>query len=207
MAIGLFVLHRAWAAFALYHAVCFISWLAARAPLPKLPAPLIRLRRRHWIVLVTTCLSVNTAVYFFAGYLAKLLAPHHLSNELAALGVSHDFIDRAALFAYFGIANPIFEELFWRQTVYARFRLGRWSPRWAAIVSGMFFGAWHVMPVFLLLPRSIVAVAVVGVAVTGILFALLYEKLRSLPAVVLLHALGADVPILVALWVDVLSRR
>ncbi len=207
MAFGLFVLHRAWAAFGLYHAVCLVSWLVARAPLPELPASLISLRRRHWTGLVAACLGVNAVIYFFAGYLAKLLAPHHLGNVLAALGVGRALADRAALFAYFGIANPIFEELFWRQTVYARFRLGRWNPRWSAIVSGLFFGAWHVMPVFLLLPRSIVAVAVVGVAVTGILFALLYEKLRSLPAVVLLHALGADIPILVALWVDVFSHR
>ncbi len=181
--------------------------MVARAPLPHLPEPLISLRRRHWALLGAVCLIVNAVVYFSASYFAALLAPHHLSNSLTALGVRNTLASRAALFAYFGLANPIFEELFWRQTIYARLRVGRWSPRWSAIMSGILFGAWHSLPIYLLLPRSIGIVAVIGVAVTGIFFALLYEKLRSLPAVVLLHALGADIPILVALWVDVLSRR
>ena len=203
--LGIDILHSAWAGFALYHGVCAAGWLIARAPLP--PKPEAVWRRTHWIGLAAVCLAINLAVSLAAGGFAALLAPDHARAALLQLHAGDTASARAALFVYFAAVNPIAEELFWRGAIYGGLREARWPLRRCAAVSGLLFGAWHWLPVHWLLPEPLALVAVAGIVAAGIALGLFYDRTRSLPATMLLHGLGADVPLLVMLWVDVLGRR
>ncbi|MCE3235292.1 MAG: Abortive infection protein [Vampirovibrio sp.] len=106
--------------------------------------------------------------------------------------------------AFIVILNPIFEESFWRGTVYREWRkiIGVWP---AILVSSFFFGAWHWMvlqtycqPLWALFLTFLVMVG-------GVLFAYSYEKTGTLGAPILLHGLGADFPMVFVVYDCILA--
>jgi membrane protease YdiL (CAAX protease family) len=98
------------------------------------------------------------------------------------------------LFAsYIVILNPMFEELFWRGIIYEQWKK-RVSTRNANLISSFFFGAWHwqVLHHFCQ-PEWAIALSIM-VMVAGVVFAYIYEHTRTLSASMILHGLGADLP-------------
>ena len=123
-----------------------------------------------------------------------------------ALGIGSGHFAIAALFIYFAVVNPIAEELFWRGTVYIHLRAAKWSVQASSIGSAVLFGSWHWLIIRLFFRPEVAILLTVGVSVAGYLFARLYERLHSLPALMLIHGLAADIPILIALWFAVLAK-
>ncbi len=121
------------------------------------------------------------------------------------MGVAKSPVAYAALFCYFGLVNPVVEELFWRGTIHSRLREATWTPWMAAGLSGSLFGAWHWLPVRLFFSFPLALLVVIGIMATGVVLGLLYDKSRSMPATILLHMAGADIPILLFLYLSVLK--
>lgn len=96
---------------------------------------------------------------------------------------------------YFVIFNPMFEEAFWRGFIYEEWKR-LLSPQWARIISSVFFGAWHWMLVQFFCPPVWSLLMAVAVMLAGFVFARLYDKTGTLGASVLLHGLGADLPLM-----------
>jgi CAAX protease family protein len=93
-----------------------------------------------------------------------------------------------ALTAVFAIliAPPV-EEFFFRGFLYRSLRNG-WGVAWAAIVSGLLFGAVHFEPQFL-----------IPLAGLGVASALVYEKTKSLWPCIMLHATWNTIVVLATL--------
>ena len=96
--------------------------------------------------------------------------------------------------AYLVFLNPLFEESFWRGTVYRewRTRIGPWP---ANLLSSFFFGAWHWIILQYYCDPFWALYATGTVMIGGVIFAYCYEKTGSLGASVILHGLGADLPL------------
>jgi membrane protease YdiL (CAAX protease family) len=103
------------------------------------------------------------------------------------------------LFPYFAIVNPLLEEFFWRGGVYAALR--RITPHWtwAAVVSSLFFGAWHWLVITLFVAPWVALSATLVIAMVGFLFTLIYERTTRLIYPIVFHALAGDLPLLVVL--------
>ena len=198
---GLYLFHSALLAFALYAGVCL---LGAR----QLGSLKFSLRTRlSWKVHLAVAVVANIALVSGYVFLGKWLMPvERMRESLASVGVT-----RASfwwLFPYFLIGNPLVEEKFWRGGISLRLFGG--FPLGSAI-SGIFFGAWHSLPVFLFMPAWSASLTVLGIIMVGIglaevasdLFEAKTERTRGgyLGDAVLLHALAADLPLLLILWI------
>lgn len=95
---------------------------------------------------------------------------------------------------YFVLFNPFIEELFWRGLVYNRLK-DIYTPRNALLISSFFFGLWHwVIIQHYFTPLWALWITFM-IMTGGVLFGWLYEKTGSLMPSILLHGLGADLPI------------
>ena len=112
------------------------------------------------------------------------------------------------LFPYFLVGNPLVEEKFWRGGLALK-TLGGWPLR--SLISGIFFGAWHSLAVFLFMPWWSAALATFGVMMVGLglgeVASDLFDDKRKerngfLGDAVLIHALAADLPLLIILWIS-----
>jgi membrane protease YdiL (CAAX protease family) len=90
--------------------------------------------------------------------------------------------------------NPWFEELFWRGTVYREWRQVL-SPWQANLLSSVFFGLWHWLIVQFFCPPVWAIIATFVVMFGGMMFAWTYERTNTLGAGILMHGLGADLPL------------
>ncbi len=202
--LGIDVLRSAIASFVLYHGVCLLAFAAfrprANAAKP-LPIPAV-----GWISLCAVSLPTCGVAYFGSGAIALLSNPCTVRHELVDLGFHGDLGAYALLFLYFSLVNPVAEELFWRGTIYTRLVASGWRPQSAVAVSSILFGSWHWLVLVHFFGPALALLATVGVAAFGAVFAIVYSRTRSLPAIVLLHALGADIPVLIYLAHGVLSR-
>jgi membrane protease YdiL (CAAX protease family) len=136
-----------------------------------------------------------------------LIDPAAVESRLRQLQVAPGLAGELPLFGYFAVVNPIAEELFWRATIYGRFRADGRSPRTGAIISGSLFGVWHILPISLLLGLPLAVPIVLGIVALGVFLALFYERVRITRPLIVIHALCADVPVLLVAWIDVLAKR
>ena len=184
VAAGLFVFHSALLAFLFYATVClFGTWqLGGFSCLLKPQWPL----RVHLGIALTS----NLLLVGLYQLLGKWLLPAELLNErLAGIGVTSASF--AWLFPYFLIGNPLVEELFWRGSLAKR------GPLYTAIL----FGAWHSLPIFLIAPLWVAPLAVLGIIAVGFALGEVVERTQTLGDAILIHALAADLPLLVILWI------
>ncbi len=104
------------------------------------------------------------------------------------------------LFAtYFVAFNPVIEELFWRGLIYEQLKQRMALPA-ALLISSFFFGLWHWVIVQHYFTTGWAILATLLVMVGGVLFAGLYEKTGSLMPPILVHGLGADLPIVLIFY-------
>jgi membrane protease YdiL (CAAX protease family) len=192
VAAGLFVFHSAFLAFLFYACVCLYGAKQldgfSCALKPKWP-----LRIHLGVALVSNLLLVG--LYQLLG---KWLLPAELINErLAGVGITPaSFV---WLFPYFLIGNPLVEELFWRGGLRLRsFTPGQPLP---SLYVAFLFGAWHSLPIFLIAPLWVAPLAVLGVMAIGFALGEVAELTQTLGDAILVHALAADLPLLVILWI------
>lgn len=183
VAAGLFVFHSALLAFVFYASVCLLgAWRLGgfAASLRPTLSPRIHL---------TVALLSNLVLVGGYSLLGKWMLPAELlMQNLAGVGITTaSFV---WLFPYFLMGNPLAEELFWRSG------LRKGGPFYTAIL----FGAWHSLPVFLIAPAWVAALAVLGIMLIGFALAEIVEATKSLGDAILLHALAADLPLLIIVW-------
>lgn len=193
VAAGLFVFRSALLAFAFYATVCLIG--AA-----KLKAFNHRVRPKWSLpVHLGIALASNLVLVGLYLWLGKYLLPiEKLRPALENIGVT-----RASfvwLFPYFLIGNPLVEEFFWRAGI-ARLS-GMSGQPMRSLISGVLFGAWHSLPIFLICPWWVGILAVLGVMAIGFVLAEIVGRTETLGDAVLLHSLAADLPLLVILWIS-----
>ena len=111
------------------------------------------------------------------------------------------------LSAYFVFINPVVEELFWRGLFYEQLKRffkslntpDRWK-HWPLAVSAFIFGAWHwVIIQHFFTPLWQIPLTLL-IMVGGVTFGRAYNKNRSLTNAIILHGVGADLPIMMILW-------
>lgn len=181
-------------AFALYHGMCLLGWRALRGTGRREPG---RVLPWWWLAGVPAAALLGAwGTWGVAG--EWLLDPPRFRAALAQMGAGPGAF--WWLFPYFGLVNPLVEELFWRDGVLPALRRGGWSDARAASVSSLLFGAWHAVPVARLVPAATAAMSVAGIAAVG--WALAWVVLRGgrRRDVVWLHAAAADAPLLATLW-------
>jgi hypothetical protein len=100
---------------------------------------------------------------------------------------------------YFVIMNPLLEETFWRGFIYEEWKRFV-SPKTACYITSFFFGAWHWVIVQNFCTPLWAIVLTVAVMIGGFLVTRLYDKTGSLGAPVLVHGLGADLPLLLIVF-------
>jgi membrane protease YdiL (CAAX protease family) len=194
--LGLYRFGSAPLAFLLYHIACGVGgWLLGSPALPRTER-VSPLRRR---ILLGVILSANVAtvlLYLTAGSL--LLDKPAVLSQMKTSGLPSSTY--FWLFPYFALVNPLAEEYFWRGGIYARLRPS--FPHWtqAALITSAFFGAWHWLVVRLFVSPALALPATLAIAGVGFLLTYLYEDHRRLIYPIALHALAADVPLLVLLY-------
>lgn len=144
---------------------------------------------------------VGNAVFIagWAIFQPQLLRWNAFLNNLSAIHFvpKTDFLGFALLFL---TVNPVLEELFWRSGVYKN--LKRYFPdQQALLLSSVFFGAWHWLIIrFYFEPLWALWISVL-IMIGGGFVAWLYDRTESLMGPILIHALGADLPIaLIFYW-------
>ena len=202
--LGAYRLHSIVASFFLYHVLCLTSAVYYWHRFG--PREGRAFRRRHWVGLAILCLLVCFGAYALIGLLGGLVDPGKVRAGFAGEDFALTRRDEIALFLYFAVVNPFVEEFFWRGTIYTALRRSGGSVRRSALVSALLFGSWHFLIVLLFFRLALAVPITAGIVLVGLLLALFYERTRSLPAAILLHGLGADVPILVVLWFAVLAH-
>ena len=183
VAAGLFLFHSALWAFLFYACVClFGSW--------RLGGFVCSLKPK-WPVKVHLGVALASNILLVGLYqlFGRWLLPAELLNErLAGVGITTaSFI---WLFPYFLIGNPLVEELFWR---------GCLRPR-GPLYTALLFGAWHALPIFLIAPLWVAPLGVLGVMAVGFALDKVVEKTQTLGDAFVLHALAADLPLLIIVW-------
>jgi len=201
---GAYLLHSAVAAFAFYHLLCLSAATHYHVRYGKRAH--VALPHVRWAGLAVAGLTICVATYSAMGLIGTLIEPARVSRALHALGIPVNQGAIVALFVYFAAVNPYAEELFWRGTVYLRLRAASWSVPAAGLASAILFGSWHWLIVRLFFAPVMACLVTAGIICVGYIFARLYERLGSLPALILIHALAADVPVLIALWFGVLAK-
>lgn len=193
---GLYRFGSAPLAFVFYHVFCLVGGLLLRSPaLPKTER--VSSQRRELLIGITLVANVATVIlYLTVGGL--LLDQPAVLTQMKTRGLPTTTY--FWLFPYFAIVNPLAEEFFWRGGVYGQLR--KVFPNWiyAALISSAFFGAWHWLVVRLFVAPHLALPATLGIAGVGFLLAYLYEDHRRLIYPITLHALAADVPLLIVLY-------
>jgi membrane protease YdiL (CAAX protease family) len=193
--IGLYEQGSALRAFLYYHAVCVVGGLILRSP--GLSAAGMPFRRYLW-PLIGIAVGINTlAAVLFSLVGAVLLDRAQILDLMSARGLPP--ARYIFLFPYFSIVNPVVEEYFWRGGVYAtlRQRFGTWQT--PALISALFFGAWHWLVVRLFVSPVLALLTTLAIAGVGFVLTLVYERTRHLALPIALHALAGDAPLLVIL--------
>nr|WP_309690015.1 CPBP family intramembrane glutamic endopeptidase [Armatimonas sp.] len=192
VAAGLFVFHSAFLAFLFYACGCLYgTWRLDGFSCPLRPKWSLRTH-------LTVASVSNLVLIGLYQFLGKWLLPADLLLErLATVGVTKaSFV---WLFPYFLIGNPLVEELFWRGGLRLKsFIPGQPLP---SLYVAFFFGAWHSLPIFLIAPLWVAPLALLGIMAIGFALAEVADLTQTLGDAILLHALAADLPLLIILWI------
>ncbi|MDR3707857.1 MAG: CPBP family intramembrane metalloprotease [Capsulimonadaceae bacterium] len=198
--LGAYFLHSAVAAFGFYHGLCVTVWVFRRRACRCYPNRPVYARVWTGLLIAGLAVSIATAILLTViGVPSWLVDPVLIRHAMAALHAVFRFPACIGLYLYFAVVNPVAEEIFWRGVVYVRLRNAGCSVQSASIVSAVLFGSWHCLTVLLFFPPAMVVPVVMGIMAVGYVFAALYERYRSLPALILIHALTGDIPALIAL--------
>jgi len=203
--LGVWVLDNAWYAIILYASFgCLLPAYLFRhqRPTPQIFSRLAFITPRHtlpWILLGNLTLLGGFALLH-----PWIMDVHQIHADMNAMGLK---AGKAMLFfcLYFVCLNPIVEELFWRGTLQASL-FGRY-PVWLAIgITSVLFGGWHsVLIAHFAKPGWILPLTLV-ITVGGMIFGWLYYRTGSLLTAILVHGLGADLPIaLIIFWLAFLK--
>jgi len=206
VAFGAYELSSAVAAFAFYHGYCLLVALTNRRNRWRDKPQSLRI----WAGLVISGLLVCAVTYTVLKWMPLphfLLDPNRVTQSMAALQLSKAPAALTALFVYFAVVNPIAEELFWRGTIFAGLRDAGWKVKRASVVTALLFGSWHWLIVRQFFEPYMALLITLGITMVGYIFAQVYERLKSQPALMLIHGLGADIPILITLWFTMIGRR
>lgn len=191
VAAGLFVFHSALLAFVFYAAVClFGTWQLGGFACSLRPKWSLRVH-------LTVALVSNVVLVGLYLLLGKWLLPAGpMLERLAGVGITKaSFI---WLFPYFFFVNPLLEELFWRGGFLRRtFGSGFSLP---SLYVAVFFGAWHALPIFLIAPLWVAPLGVLSIMLIGFWLGEVASITETLGDAILLHALAADLPLLIILW-------
>jgi membrane protease YdiL (CAAX protease family) len=193
--VGLYIQGSALRAFLYYHAVCVMGGLLLKSP--GMSDAGMPFRRYVWPVI-----GIAVGVNALAALLFSLVGAILLDRSLILDLMSTRGLPPARyvfLFPYFCIVNPLVEEYFWRGGIYAtlRHRFGTWQ--WPAIISSVFFGAWHWLVVQLFVSPFLALLTTFTIASVGYVLTIVYERTRHLALPIALHALAGDAPLLVVL--------
>jgi len=202
--IGFYVFHSYWFA-ALSYAliVCAFPSLVFAKRVRELPESLSlqlvpnsqKFSRRMGAVAV---LSMGAMLLGWAILSRLMIDWSHLPAQLAAVHCSVDFWFWIFVI-YFVVVNPIAEEYFWRGIVYNTLK-NLWGTPLAVAVSCILFGGWHwVIIQHFFAPLWHIPLTLM-IMVGGMIFTWAYEHTNSLIEPILIHSLGADLPIMVILW-------
>jgi membrane protease YdiL (CAAX protease family) len=194
---GIYGLHSAPLAFVFYHGFCLLAYALLgpkdRPEKTKTSAfPIVQ------TLVLAVAANLGTALIFrrFGHY---FIDAEQMRTALTQLKLGPETF--WWLFPYFAIVNPLAEELFWRRMIFGELRTRPgWSVGQAALVSGMLFGAWHVLVIVKIVLPWVVLPATIAVGVVGVVLAQLYHKHGRIRDVALLHSAVADLPLLVILW-------
>jgi membrane protease YdiL (CAAX protease family) len=190
--VGLFRLHSLIWAFVLYHGLCLLSPIIAgkRPGSAESGRPTIT----HWITLAACAMVVclaTTPVYLRIG---PVFIDHaRAMSALTSRGYRPDLL--VALALYFTVVNPILEEFFWRGLIWTRLA----STNAGALWSSLAFGAWHYLPLSIMLKGDWAVAGAVALAVVGFHLGMVYRRTGSLLASTLWHSLVYDVPVIIIL--------
>jgi membrane protease YdiL (CAAX protease family) len=196
MSWSLYQAHDFRLAFAAYHILCCllpVAWMSRRNPRLELKLGVV------WWPTVGLVLLGNLAILgLWLLYAPSAFDFEHFRQNLANVGIDpvHHLIPAGL---YFILINPVIEELFWRGLVYRQLR-ERWGVRPAMLVSSLFFGAWHwtIAQAFFTPEGALLGTALIVIG--GVAFAWLYEKTQQLGSSIVVHSLGADLPLLGVVW-------
>jgi hypothetical protein len=183
--LGLYALGNAWVAVLGYHVGIAVVLTLARA-WPSARSLLRGFCARSVLLLAPVFLLAGPAIYL-AWPLAHLESVE-LGSALSDLG-----LDSSALvfFAWYSVANPWIEELYWRGF------LG--SDRAAPVLADVLFGGYHVLVLWLLVDWPFAVAAGVVLAATGWLWRMLVRRCGGLLVPALTH-LVADAAIVAAIF-------
>jgi membrane protease YdiL (CAAX protease family)/predicted RNA-binding Zn-ribbon protein involved in translation (DUF1610 family) len=114
-----------------------------------------------------------------------------LNPIIGSSPIQEDFLNLSnyglyLVFAVFGsIIVPIIEEMYFRGFSYQAFKK-RWGRNWGMLINGIFFATIHLDP-WVFIPTLII----------GVLLAYIFEKTKSLPLVIIAHAINNSIAFLV----------
>lgn len=200
---GFYVAHDFKMAFLLYQVLgCLVPALLLSGGRPwrsflNIKALFIK-NRPHWKLMIAGCVIGNgvilggwmlfKTVFFWRDLPIRLSAIHFRTM--------HDFLDSAFLLV---ILNPVLEELFWRGSIYPGLKQ-HLSRRKAWLLSAFFFGAWHWIVIQFFFPPVLSIIITGFIMITGGFLIWLYEKTGSLMVPIVIHALAADLPVIIVLY-------
>ncbi len=190
VSMGLFVLEDFRLTIMLYQIVCCaLPFFLFGTRVPLLPLGL----RKRWLIAGIVLMNVALLLFF------KLTLPQMIDWPMARHHLEAIHLVPGAAFWLYGafivLFNPLFEEGFWRGTLY---RLWReiLPPQHATWLVSFFFGAWHwLLLQYFCTPAWAILLACLTM-VGGVVFTYSYERTGSLGAAVLMHGLGTDLPLL-----------
>jgi membrane protease YdiL (CAAX protease family) len=201
---GSYALHSGIATFFFYHGLCLGGTIVVRrryGPWKTASVPI-----RNWIALASGCLLICLGTFVSIGLINSAAVPARVIAAIHGQHIPFNWTACVLLFSYFAIVNPVIEENFWRGTIYSSLRRRGIGVRVCIGIDAVLFGSWHWLIVRLFLPPLLALIVTAWIVIFGAFFCRFYERTKSIPAVSLLHGLGADVPVLIMLWFGVLCR-
>jgi membrane protease YdiL (CAAX protease family) len=189
---GIYLFSSAYIAFALYQVFCLSAWGILKNHI--LPMQSDSQPRSRWPIAISIGVSICACAWIIAPHMGWILNAPHIRSVLWNLGINRSPISYAVLLVCFTLINPIVEELFWRRCLYRGFRETGLSANRSAVVSGVLFGVWHWLVMRLLFAPAYALLITIGVVVFGWILSGLYERFKSLPLIITIHALAADIP-------------
>lgn len=194
VAASFYVFHSVWMAIILYGvAGCTLPyWLFARGQGALLPI------NCRWQIIAGHTLFIASVLlggWYLLG--AEMLDWLHFGQKTESIGLTPG-LGFWLLASYFVLINPIVEELFWRGLVYQKLKveLGLWR---GLMLSSLLFGAWHwVIIQHFFVPKWQLFITA-GIVIAGITFGRVAEQTKTLGASIIIHSLGADLPIMLIL--------
>jgi uncharacterized protein len=202
--LGLYQIHNAVAAFAIYHGICLLPAIIWGRTLWR-SSLLLPSGRQSLTLLVSAILFNCLAVFVYEFLGSKLLADQQILDLLNQQGFSKTGFWPLSIYSV--VVNPVIEELFWRGVVFNE--LDRWRlpfKHFAIVWSSALYAGFHYLIFRLVLFPGWAELGILLLAVYGAILALIYEKTGSIVSTALTHGLLTDLAVIVLL-LDLFRRH